>query len=230
MSDKNPLLEEVFVFRPAGKVDFRYANRNWIPDDGEPDLAFVSNNFALYVSMPYYTNLLWEWRDRSLSESWVADSLKRDVSPWHYYTIGNEPWEDHSWDERNSHPNEIAGRLAMDKCCSLHGCANGRSVRLTQEDECIKRGQLWIKRTMEVVKPPPNPICFLCLNNGREHIIQALRRRKSHYEDALKQAQEDYQEALDYKASINSYTRHIRELEEELARLNANQKEDKGEN
>lgn len=229
MLETNPLLKEVFVFRPTGKVDLRYANRNWIPDDGEPDLAFVSGNLAFYVNMPYYTNLLWAWNDRSLSESWVADSLKRDVTPWHYYTIGNEPWEDHHWDERVSHPNEIAGRGAMDKCCSYYGCANGRGVYLDQEDECMKRGQLWIKRTMEVVKPPPNPICFLCLNNGREHIIRALNQQKEHYEASLGQAKEDYQKALDYKEDINFYTKHIRGLEEELAKLNANQKEDKGE-
>lgn len=53
----NPLLKETIVFRPLTELPIlRYANGQWLPDDGEtPDLAFVSPDkpLAFYVNMPY---------------------------------------------------------------------------------------------------------------------------------------------------------------------------------
>jgi len=216
----NPLLNEVFVFRPFEKVDLRYAEGKWIPDDGEPDLAFIGPSYgppyAFYINLPDHTNILWSWMSSEESKKWVEKELDRYVSPWHYYTIDNEPWDDYHWDKRNKHPNEIAGRAAMDKCCNIHHCANGRGITIDSENDNIRQGKLWIRRTMERVIVPKNPICFLCLYDGQGHILNALRYKRSQFESDLELAQKCYDKALsdelDYEGNIEFYTKELAEL------------------
>ena len=92
----NPLLNETFVFRPTdapiegtvittsgfehkGQGLLRYAEGKWIPDDGEPDIAFVEGVFAYGVSLPYSTNVLWSWRDLDLSRSFLPMKAETNI-------------------------------------------------------------------------------------------------------------------------------------------------------
>lgn len=70
----NPLLNKTFLIRPNEAAfngqsivrpgDYqhpnqilRYADGQWLPDDGKPDLAFVNGVFYYGVNIPQYTNL-----------------------------------------------------------------------------------------------------------------------------------------------------------------------------
>jgi hypothetical protein len=187
----------------------RYADGDWLPDDGEtPDLAFVTNThasapFAFYVTMPYYTNLVWGWRDIELERRIVGRELEKFVYGWHHQTTNNKDCYDYRWQERDKHPNEIAGRAAMDKCCSMFSCANGRGANLTHEEPespYFTKGLLWVKSTMTPLKKPENPACFLCLDDAEGHKREASRRR---YEDILS-SKTDAEERLD-KVEIELY-------------------------
>lgn len=238
MKDFNPLLDETFVFRPFEGMEkggrgsiavnvsshphptglLRYANGNWIPDDGEPDLAFVQGVFAYGVDLPYYTNILWSWRDLETAHQHLPDDLKRKVYGWHHMTIGNKPHYDFHWDERNQHPNEIAYRSAMHKCSSIHGVANGRSIRIDQDSEWIKRGLLYVKSTMARVVPPDNPVCFLCLDNGKGHLLEALESRQSELEGKIEYYQDSLEKA---ERDIANYEYDIEKAKKLLGQVNA---------
>ena len=240
----NPLLNEVLVFRPTdapiedtvittsgyqhkGQGLLRYADGKWIPDDGEPDLAFVHGVFAYGVKMPYSTNILWSWRDLDLSLSYLPENLHRHTRGWHYLTIGNTHWEDYRWggfgEGRDKHPNTLAHNSAMSKCCSFHGCANGRGPELTLPNVWIERGLLWVKSTMEPIKPPDNPVCFLCLNNGKGHLLEALESKKydleASIEDDWKAHNKAEIDAIDYKESAENAEERLKDIEQQLRDL-----------
>jgi hypothetical protein len=217
----NPLLNETFVFRPLHEgYDYtriqglRYANGRWIPDDGEYDLAFVISNFAYYVALPQYSNLLWTWSDAPLAKKWLPEYLHRYAESWHSMTIDNTPTSDdyrrYSWEDDDPHPNRVAGRSAMNKACELHHCANGRSIRIDDAqydtnqwihaNEYIKRGVLKIQRTMQPVTLPIKLECYLCADNGKGHLIQALQ----DYKDDLGAQIEDNEQQIN-KAETTIY-------------------------
>ena len=127
----NPLLKETFIFRPLADHEnmLRYAGGVWIPDDGQPDMAFIYYDHAPmveYVRMPYYTNILWSWWE-----------VREHGRLWHYCTTNNQDWANYRFEERRQHPNELAGESGMSKCCDLYHCANGQSISLTSDNDYI---------------------------------------------------------------------------------------------
>lgn len=207
----NPLLKETFVFRPLpGQTGMlRYADGAWIPDDGKPDLAFVAYAdapLAFYVDMPYHTNILWGWNE-----------IVKGKRLFHYQTIGDEDWGNHYWDDRSNHPNEIAGRSAMDKCCNLYRCANGRGIPLTRDTEYIRAGALLIQSTGLPVKAPENPICYLCLNEGRGHYLAELRSKRAQLEADIENFEDDIEASErkleDAKGALEYAEEQLKELE-----------------
>lgn len=213
----NPLLKEVFVFRPfEGSEErgitvttsgyqhqsqglLRYAQGQWIPDDGAYDLAFAYGVFAYGINLPDYTNIIWSWYDIGLTLSWLPERLHEYASGHHLYTIGNTPFnQDYHWDN-SQHPNEVAFKSAMDKVCSIHHCANGRGAHLTSERKddvpWLREKRVLIQSTMQPVLIPENPICYLCLDNGKGHLIEALQSYKEHLEGNIENARETISKA-----------------------------------
>jgi len=230
----NPLLKETFVFRPFNNCEgrgitatndgyrheeqgiLRYANGEWIPDDGEYDLAFAHGVFAYYVSLPDYCNVIWSWRDLELTRSYLPEYLHKYAKAHHIYTSDNEPM--HQWDN-SQHPNKLAGKSAMNKVSSIHGCANGRGAYLCSESPSetpwLAEKRILIQSTMKPVLIPENPVCYLCLDNGKGHLIEALQDYKEQLECDIEYAQETINKAesdiADSEYTIRGY-RGITEL------------------
>jgi hypothetical protein len=239
MNDFNPLLKETFVFRPfngdegvgvlatpsfqpsgykhEGQGLLRYADGKWIPDDGEPDLAFVHGVVAFGVRLPSYTNIIWEWLDLELTRSLIPEYLRREVNGWHYMTTNNKAIHDHYWFDKEKHPNEIAHKSAMDKCCEIHSVANGRGPELWLDNEWIKRGLLYVKSTMTKIVAPDNPVCCLCQDNGRGHLLIALQSKKSNLEAEIEFSQEKLSKA---ESDTYHYQDVIESSQEELVEIN----------
>ena len=164
-----------------------------------------------------------------LSRSFIPneDLNRHHTNGWHYQTVNNTKWEDYHWGSfgagRDQHPNEIAFRSAMNKCSSIHGVANGRCVDLTINNEWIKRGLLLVKSTMQPIKPPDNPICFLCLNNGKGHLSDALESKKSTLEGDIEYNWELHNkaeiDAIDYKDAAENAEGELKDIEEEIKAL-----------
>jgi hypothetical protein len=218
----NPLLKETFVFRPncekvTGEITIthtqrdynhnnqpmlRYAKSKWIPDDGEYDLAFIQGVFAYGINLPHNSNLLYSWRDIVTTRKWLEPcKLEKFTTSWHYQTIDNKElvyWESK---DRDNHPNEIASRSAMNKCSSINSVANGRCIDLMSKTDLPHRqGDIYIQRTMQPVSAPENPTCYLCLDNGKGHILEAL----AQYKDNLESDIADYQREKD-RAELKIY-------------------------
>lgn len=147
----------IYEFRPD-KIDgaknlLRYNGGNWINDDGEYDLAFISKErgFTFYVQVPYQKNQAWSWCKNMIWTAFVNKHPRGNA--WHYMSKdgGNDVWG--NWD-RNNHPNEIAAREASNKCCEIFSYANGRSVEFNVSNETINSGLLRIVDTKEIIKPP----------------------------------------------------------------------------
>jgi hypothetical protein len=85
---------KVHKIRPPKGVSFkelfRYADGEWITDDGQKDLAFYG-----------------------MTTKGVPYAYYKQLSPLAH----------------SDHPNELAGRNAMDTCCRRYHCANGRPVK-----------------------------------------------------------------------------------------------------
>lgn len=113
----NPLLKETFVFRPINCSNdlLRYANNTWIPDDGKPDLAFVSKSKPLvyYVTLSSYANVLWTWFDLLLTRQMVGKEFEKDCQyrkGWHTMTTDNKDYLNSriEYYEENKHKAEAA--------------------------------------------------------------------------------------------------------------------------
>ncbi|MFA5299850.1 MAG: hypothetical protein WC389_16825 [Lutibacter sp.] len=242
----NPLLNETFLIRPTNDFKgsiirpsdythpthaLRYADGKWLPDDGQPDLAFVQGVIYYGVKIPDYTNRLWEWSDAELTKSFLPKYLHKHAGSWHYYTINNTPYDDeqYRWDNSN-HPNKIAEELASKKVCELNGCGNGVIADIDREcnfdhPKWISNKMIIIKSTMQPLTKPDNPICYLCLNNGRGHLLKALRDYKENleyeiedYDNQISKAQSDIydwernkQKSLEL---LDNATKELRDLEE----------------
>jgi hypothetical protein len=181
----NPLFKETIVFRPLVEYRnsnlLRYNNDKWISDDGEPDLAFVDLNNAITYSviLPNYYNVIWSWHDFPLTLSIVGEEYKHEVRGWHSQTVNNT--ESEHWDDkdRDKHPNQIAHKSAMDKCCELHNCGSGNGVHLVSDgydkpNPYFAKELVWIQRTMQPVTKPDKPVCYQCLNDGLLHKKEAF--------------------------------------------------------
>jgi hypothetical protein len=243
----NPLLNETLVFRPLNNynTDFptrtlRYASGEWIPDDGQFDLAFIQGNFVLSVDLPNYSNLLWSWIDYDLTKKWLPEYLHRNIKGWHEVTINNTPLDGEyrrfEFPNDDTHPNAIAHHSAMKKCCELNGYAIGIGPSITNAnhgdskyslaDEYIKRGLLRIQRTNEPVVIPEKLECFLCANNGKGHLLEALKASISDTESSIEYSQERIDkmqsDIYDEEENIEHAKIDLAKLKEELIQLNDN--------
>ena len=111
----------------------------------------------------------------------------------------------------------------MDKCCSLYGCANRRGADLTQDNEWIKQGLLWVQSTMQPIKPPDNLVCFLCLDNGKGHLLDALKSKQSTLEGNIEYNWEAHNkaeiDAIDYKDSAEDAEEKLKDIESQIQAL-----------
>ena len=154
--------EEVYEMLPPKGQYLRYANGNWVVWNGEWDLAFIdlNNPYVYAVDMPYSENLLWKY---CYHNNWRANvSGHPHGNPWHYMTTDNKPLKHFDYNSRNKHPNEIAHREGMDKCCDMYTCANGILVEFDIMNKAIKEGRVRVKDTEEIIKIPDKFICIYC--------------------------------------------------------------------
>ena len=226
----NPLFKETIVFRPIFKGSMlRYAEGQWLRDDGHtPDLAFVSLEngppFAFGITIPSSANVIWTWRDIELTRQLVGKDLEQYIDyGWHTQTVDNaEDLIGFSWDEQRKHPNQVAHDAAMDKCCELFSCANGRGPSLTYQEDLDPywdNGLLWIQRTMQPLTKPTDLVCYLCANDGYGHKLAASRRRYEDFtsnkldaEERISKAETDLYDAQD---ELKNYIERITELQQE---------------
>ena len=168
----------VYEFRPLPgyfRGPFRrYANGAWIEDDGEYDVAFVSDGLGapicLYVEHGYRENIVSSWLDGD----WRAIEPRHPRgNPWHHaLTEGESEWGEGR--ERSGHENERAGRRGMDYLCRKHGCANGRSVELVRAaDPHVAAGLVRDRNTKEVFRHPEGR-CMYCGDSNASAMTAAL--------------------------------------------------------
>lgn len=164
----------VYEFRPIverpGNL-YRYANGQWIPYDGEWDVAFYGDSMAYYVDLPYRGNILWSWVTRHWSD---RERLHRGGNPWHYMLRTGETEWGGDWG-RSRHKNTQYGDEAMCTCSMRYGCANGRGPRFELNDEYMKQGLVRVRDTKELVIPPQEPECMYC---GYDWLVDQKRREK----------------------------------------------------
>jgi hypothetical protein len=156
----------VYEFRPlpgffTGEIR-RYADGQWMADDGEYDLAFINSLGApicLYFSPGYQKNIIGSWIDGH----WQAMERRHPRgNPWHYALAEGETDWGGDWG-RDGHENERAGRNGMDKLCSEVRGANGRHVEPTKmNDPHILAGLVRNRETGALLVPPREPICMYC--------------------------------------------------------------------
>lgn len=164
-------MKPVYEFRPLpdffiGEVR-RYANGQWIPDDGEFDLAFIgmarSETFGypccLMVEHSHQKNIVGKWT----SNGWQQrEQRHRGGNPWHYALADGESEWGGDWGLYN-HENRRAGDSGMNKMCAENGCSNGRHVSLTEpEDPHVLAGLVRLVDTKEIFRLPESLVCMYC--------------------------------------------------------------------
>lgn len=165
----------VYEFRPRechsrGTV-LRYANGEWLPDDGEWDIAFVSFGMGaplgLGVELPYQRNILWRGKDGH----WTQPNHNHHRSnPWHYMLREGETAWGGAWG-KDMHPNSRAADAAMKKCCALNSCANGVGPQFEITDPYIVLGLVRDRETKEIVRVPTNFTCMYCGDIWKETLL-----------------------------------------------------------
>jgi hypothetical protein len=160
------MLWPVYEFRPLPRdtrsTVLRYADGQWLPDDGEWDLAFVAYGWGaplgIYVDLPYQRNIVW----RGLTSHWSADNHDHPrANPWHYMLRDGETEWGGPWG-RARHPNRRAGNAAMDKCCAINRCANGTGPQFELGDPYIAAGLIRERNSKRLVTFPAAPSCMYC--------------------------------------------------------------------
>ncbi len=162
--------ERTFELRPLEPLTqcYRYNGGNWIPDDGEYDLAFLgfdSSGFpvCVYLDIDGDKNIQWHWTKNGISGNHVAEHP--NGSCWHYMLFPGKTDFDDGFDTFYNHPNN----LAHDSASSVHsellknGCLNGRGPDFYIGDDYIKAGLLRDANTKEVIKFPK---IFKCMDCG----------------------------------------------------------------
>jgi hypothetical protein len=168
--------QDVYELRPPeeffqGEVR-RYADGEWLPDDGEYDVAFIgmangveggtSRTFTypccLYYDPPYYKNIIWSW----LTTPWRGHIAAHPRgNAWHIsLRPGTVEWGESAG--RDNHPNYIAGRNGMDKMSAEHSCANGRHAEFRAGNVIIEGGLLRRVSDKAIVTLPDAPNCMYC--------------------------------------------------------------------
>lgn len=151
----------VYEFRPVQNRYglYRYNDGNWIPDDGEYDLAFYYKHTVLGVDLPYYENLLWKY---CYNGNWGAFEPNHPRgNAWHCMTQDNKILNNR-WKEREKHPNYIAFNKTINYLSSKLGCVNGSFVEFNILDKTIKNGLLRNKETKQIIKIPSKFNCIYC--------------------------------------------------------------------
>ena len=164
----NKLDFPIYEFRPlneGGRKLLRYNGGNWIEDDGEYDLCFITDDnkdapFSFYIDLPYRKNQLWSWcKDMNWGRTDIANHPNGNA--WHYMTKDGTSEMDESWD-RGRHPNIVAGDLGSSILAKKNGCANGRGVQFYVNDIHILKGLVRYAETKETVKIPDVFKCKYC--------------------------------------------------------------------
>jgi len=166
----------VFEFRLLDKdrrgIVLRYADGEWLPDDGQYDIAFMAYGagapMAYYVHLPHHRNILWS----GLTTHWQGHVAQHPRgNPWHYMLRdGATEWGGY-WN-RDSHPNTRAGRAAMDECCRRNGCANGSGPEFNICDPYVVLGLIRERETKKVVEAPLNTLtCMYCGDGWIEGLV-----------------------------------------------------------
>lgn len=240
----NPLLDETFVFKPIQETmstqGLRYNGGNWTPYSFKEDiydLAFIFENICYYVELPSDSNILWEWGDLPLTQKWLPKYLHRGSKRWHLMTVNNTPlskqYRRYRFSDEDMHPNAVAGRSAMDKCCKMHNCANGRGIRIsdaqydidpyTKANPYIKQRLLRIQSTMQPIEIPSQLTCYLCQDNGKGHLIEALRDYADDIEGNIELNEEAISKAqstiLDCQYDNERYDKELDEVAKDLTDL-----------
>jgi hypothetical protein len=153
----------IYEFRPLKEGKYlRYADGKWIEDDGEYDLAFVGISdtcMAWYFRHSNRPNILWSWCKGSRWQAKVENHPNGNA--WHYMLKeGKTGWGD-CWNKQG-HPNEIAGNSAMNKCCELYSCANGRGPEMYILNPYIKAGLVRERDTKKILTFPEKFNCMYC--------------------------------------------------------------------
>jgi len=156
----------VYEFRPlvTGRKLLRFNNGDWIEDDGEYDLAFITDDnldapFCYYIDLPYKKDLEWSWVKDGNWGGYV--SAHPNGNPWHYQYKGDGRSLDQDWN-RSNHPNIKAGEIGMNKTSKKYSCANGRSASFEIGDPYILAGLLREKSSKRVIKFPNTFRCVYC--------------------------------------------------------------------
>lgn len=175
MSD---LLHPVYEFRPLpdafpqrtrGEDVFRFADGEWVADDGEYDIAFVCGNFCLMVELPYQRNTIWQWT----TGHWSGFEPKHPRgNAWHYMLRDGETDFGGDWG-RDRHPNSKAGKAGMNRQCGIYHCSNGLHVEFHLGDPHIAAGLVRDRDTKKVVTFPDIPCCIYCGDNAKGYAANA---------------------------------------------------------
>ena len=150
----------------------RYADGEWLSDDGEWDMAFIGmanakedgtgNAFTypccLMYDPPYYKNIIWSW----LTTHWTGVITEHPRgNPWHY-SLRPGTAERGASAGRDRHPNYTAGRKGMSKMSTEHNCANGRHAEFRAGNDIIGAGLLRRASDKAVVVVPDGRECMYC--------------------------------------------------------------------
>lgn len=161
------LLWPVMEFRPlpdALKGDLRrFADGAWVPDDGEYDLAFISDfgsPLCLCIELPYQKNIVASWL--TTPGAWQAFEPKHPRgNPWHFMLReGTKKWGG-DWG-RFRHPNRLAGDSGMSKLSGERGCANGIHVEFRVGDKHMEAGLVRERDSKKIVALPEKLVCMYC--------------------------------------------------------------------
>jgi hypothetical protein len=155
-----PELWPVYEFRPRAQNYYthRFADGQWIPDDGEYDLAFARKGECLMVELPYHENIIWSW----CTGHWGAlEANHPRGNAWHYMLRdGADDWGN-PWG-RDLHANSKAGRSGMDFAIKGGCSASGRHVEFHLNDKHIAAGLLREQVSKNIITFPETPICMHC--------------------------------------------------------------------
>jgi len=163
---KEKLTYPVYEFRPlpTNRKLLRYNNGDWIEDDGEYDICFITDDnngapFCYYVSLPYQNNQAWSWVDDGRWAGFI--SAHPNGNAWHYMSVNGDDNIRGHWN-RDKHPNVLVQEKGSSKVCQKSGCCNGRGVEFHIGDPYIIAGLLRERESKKVVKFPKKFKCIYC--------------------------------------------------------------------
>jgi hypothetical protein len=145
-------------------------------------LAVMTGCFCVGIEVPHYIGMKAEWG---------SDYL------WHSSLLPGFTALDERYEDRSSHPNEIAFRKGTDIVSNGKGCANGRAIHwfdwsITHID---------IKEDGVLIRPPEHKDCFKCMNDmhmHKEELKNKLLAKIAEKIDYNKKETERLQAALSY--------------------------------